>query len=87
MEVKVVNPRVREVRPNDDYTLTIEFTNGETRVFDVKPYLNKGVFKELNDLHLFKTVKVFDGTVQWVHDQDFCPDTLYMKGVPVQQEH
>lgn len=31
-----MNPRVKEVKPNPDYTLTITFTNGEVKIFDVK---------------------------------------------------
>ena len=45
-----MNPRVKSVHPNPDYTLTIVFNNGEKRNFDVKPYLDKGVFNELKDL-------------------------------------
>lgn len=74
-----MNPRVAEVVANDDFTLTLTFTNGEVKVFDVKPYLGKGVFQELRDLKLFRTVKVAMGTVQWLHEQDFCPDTLYVE--------
>jgi hypothetical protein len=72
-----MNPRVKSVTPNDDYTLTLVFTNGEVRLFDVKPYLEYGVFQELKDMALFRTAKVSMGTVQWIHSQDFCPDTLY----------
>jgi hypothetical protein len=78
-----MNPRVRDVTPHDDYTLTLVFTNAEVRVFDVKPYLEHGVFQELNDIALFKTVRVWKGTVQWIHEQDFCPDTLYQESTAV----
>ena len=44
-----MNPRVKNVIPNNDYTLTITFTNNEVKVFDVKPYLEIGIFKELKD--------------------------------------
>ena len=44
-----MNPRVIKVEPSSDYTLLITFTNSEKRIFDVKPYLDKGVFKELKD--------------------------------------
>ena len=40
-----MNPRVQAVKPNTDYTLTLTFTNGEVRVFDVKPYLSLVFFK------------------------------------------
>ena len=74
-----MNPRVADVVANDDFTLTLTFTSGETRVFDVRPYLDKGVFQELRDLKLFRTARVVMGTVQWLHEQDFCPDTLYVE--------
>ena len=42
-----VNPYVEHVRPLDDYRLEVTFENGERRVFDVKPYLQRGVFDTL----------------------------------------
>ena len=73
-----MNPRVKNVVPNSNYTITLLFDNGEKKVFDVSPYLHQGIFKELKDLHLFKSVKPFMGSIQWKHGQDFCPDTLYL---------
>ncbi len=78
-----MNPRVKAVEPNPDYTLTLLSTNGETKSFDVKPYLGKGIFRELKDLRHFNAVKPFLGSVQWQNGQDFCPDILYMVSVPV----
>ena len=75
-----MNPRVKEVKPNSDYKLEILFTNGEEKIFDMKPYLNIGVFKELKDENLFNTVKPFLGSIQWKNGQDLCPDTLYLDG-------
>ena len=73
-----MNPRIKDVTPNDDYTLNLVFDNGEEKVFDVAPYLDKGIFKELKALDLFKSVKPVLGSIQWKHGQDFCPDTLYL---------
>lgn len=78
-----MNPRIKKVKPGSDYTLTLVFTNNEVRVFDVKPYLSLGVFRELSNPSIFKKVRPFMGTVQWKHGQDFCPDTLYMKSKPL----
>jgi len=78
-----MNPRVKAVKPNPDYTITLLFTNGETRSFDVRPYLNRGMFRELRDLSSFNSVKPFLGSIQWQNGQDFCPDTLYADSVPV----
>ena len=76
-----MNPRVVEVIANDDYTLTIRFTNGETGVYDCKFLLDFGVFVELKDLAYFRQVKPFNGTVVWPHEQDIDPDTLYLDSV------
>lgn len=75
-----MNPRVKEVYPNQDYSIKIVFDNGEEKSFDVTPYLDKGIFCELKDKSLFKTVRPVLGSVQWKNGQDFCPDTLYMDG-------
>jgi hypothetical protein len=77
-----MNPRVQAVEPGPNYTLIIEFANGQVRIFDVKPYLDKGIFRELEDPGYFGTVRPFLGSVQWPHGQDFCPDTLYMDSEP-----
>ncbi len=80
-----INPRVKDVKPNPDYTLTLTFSNGEVKIFDVKPYMDKGIFRELRDRSVFNSVKPFLGSIQWQNGQDFCPDTLYLEGV--RKEH
>ncbi len=72
-----MNPRVKKVAPNNDYTLTLTFTNNEVRYFDMKPYLDTGIFKELNDPRFFNTVRPFLGSIRWKNGQDLCPDMLY----------
>jgi hypothetical protein len=74
-----MNPRVKKATPCQNYTVHLIFDNGEEGIFDVKPYLDKGVFKELKNLHFFNSVKPFMGTIQWKNGQDFCPDTLYIE--------
>ena len=73
-----MNPRVKEVEPTNDFNLLLTFESNEKKIFDVKPYLQIGVFMELNDVNLFKTVRVNFGSVSWKNGQDFCPDTLYL---------
>lgn len=75
-----MNPRVLEVKPSVDFTIEILFANQERRIFDVKPYLEKGIFKELKNKEIFNSVKVENGSISWVGGQDFCPDTLYVDG-------
>lgn len=74
----MINPRVQNVTPTIDYQLIIKFTNGEEKIFDMKPYLDKGVFKALKDVALFSTAHISWGTVVWNEDIDMSPDTLYL---------
>ena len=73
-----MNPIVISVKPEPDYFLTIQFSNGEMRRFDVKPYLEKGIFKELRDLSKFNSVHPDGLSVEWDNEAALCPDTLYM---------
>jgi hypothetical protein len=73
-----MNPRVRDVKPMAGYRLEIIFTNGEVGVYDCRPLLDFGVFKELRDEAYFRQARAAAGTVVWPHEQDICPDTLYM---------
>ena len=77
-----MNPRVKEVIPEEEYRLRLTFTNGEVKVFDVSPLLNKGVFRDLRDRSMFRSVHPWHGTVQWSGGQDICPDTLYEESTP-----
>lgn len=81
-----MHPRIISVMPHENYTLTITFSNREVREFDVHPYLEKGIFHELKDKNYFKLVKCVMGTVQWPHEQDFCPDTLYEESKKIAEE-
>ena len=81
-----MNPRVRAVRPTADYTLALTFENGEVKRFDVKPYLDIGIFRALKDLSVFNSVRSYLGSVQWQDGQDFCPDLLYEDSLPLLEE-
>ena len=75
-----MNPSVKSVEPISNYKLRIQFENGESKVFDVSPYLDKGIFVELKDEDYFKQVRVAFGSIEWPHEQDFSRDTLYLLG-------
>jgi hypothetical protein len=73
-----MNPRVKKVVPSSDCKLDIEFTNGERGIYDCSHLLDFGVFRELKDKNYFQKAVAWDGTVAWPHEQDICPDTLYL---------
>ena len=73
-----MNPRISEVTAIDGHRLKLLFDNGERRIYDCSELLDFGVFQELQDENYFKQARVSDGTVVWPHEQDICPDTLYL---------
>jgi hypothetical protein len=68
-----------DVKPLEDYKLLLKFENNEERIFDIKPYLEIGKFKELKDKNLFETVRVSFDTIEWNNGLDFDPEVLYEK--------
>lgn len=51
-------------------------------LFDMNPYLEKGIFRELKDISLFKSAKVSFDTVEWENEADIDTETLYEDSVP-----
>ncbi len=68
---------IKEVKPTTNYLLHLTFENGEIRQFDMKPYLNFGIFQELKDVALFNTVHVSFDTIEWDNEADLDPEFLY----------
>lgn len=66
-----------EVEVLEDYQLKLTFDNGEIKIKDMKPYLDKGIFKKLKDKKVFNNVKIKYGTISWENDIDMCADSLY----------
>lgn len=71
--------KVIEAKANDDHTLDLKFSDGSLRRFDIKPYLEMDVFRELKDIAYFSNISIAYGTVIWPHEQDISPDTLYLE--------
>ncbi len=78
-----MNPHVRSVRALEDFELEVSFENGESRRFDVKPYLDRGIFVRLLDHEAFRAVRVVAGSVEWANGLDLSYDTLYVEGQPL----
>ena len=68
---------VKQVKPLEDFKLLLTFENGEARIFDMNPYLEKGIFKELKDIQLFNSVKVSFDSIEWQNEADMDPEMLY----------
>jgi hypothetical protein len=78
-----MNPTVTTVEPLANFKPKVVFANGDARLFDVSPYLDKGIFTQLKDEQYFKKVRVAFGAIAWPNEQDFSHDTLYLLGKPL----
>jgi len=47
--------------------------------------MNSSFFKELQDWNYFRQVRISGRTVQWPHEQDIAPETLYLEGKEFQE--
>ncbi len=79
-----MNPYVRSARALEDYQLELEFENEERRIFDVRPYLSRGIFVRLQNPSLFQAARVVAGSVEWPGGLDLSYDTLYLESQPVE---
>lgn len=89
--------RITSVSPNDDYTLTLTFDNGEKRIYNVAPLLQPStVFAPFKVLENFRRVYLdenncvswdidpaIDSNVVWNNKVDLCPDSCYVDSVPL----
>lgn len=74
---------VKVVRPLSDYRIYVEVEDGRKGIFDLKPYLDFGVFRELRDIHYFNRVGIVFGAITWPNEQDIAPETLLAGMQPV----
>jgi hypothetical protein len=72
-----------DVKPQADYLLILTFKNGEKRQFDMKPYLETGIFQELKNVKLFNTVKTSFDSIEWDNEADFDPEVLYQQSIKI----
>lgn len=59
------------------YSLLLTFSNGEQRLVDFTPLMQKGVCRKLQDLNYFKSFRLDPFTVDWNNEIGFAPRYLY----------
>jgi len=68
---------VTKVEPLENFELELVFENSEHRIFDMKPYLETGIFSQLKDKNVFNSVYVSFDTIEWNNGADIDPEVLY----------
>lgn len=78
--------KVKEVSALTDLKLSVQFTNGTTKIYDVAPLMRRfSAFKILKDESLFRDVEVDQGGygIIWDDDLDLSCDELWENGTEV----
>jgi len=65
------------VTPQRDFSLLLEFANGEKLIFDMLPLLTMKPWKKIASPLLFQKARIEYGTVVWPGEIDIAPETLY----------
>ena len=71
---------VTGVSIKENYTISIEFNDGEKGLIDLKNELEKdhrAIIQELLNFEIFKTLKIKFDTLCWDNGVDFAPEYLY----------
>jgi len=74
---------VVKVKALPGYLLELKFENGERRLFDMSPIIDKKPFGRLKESNTFLAARVDYGTVVWPGNIDIAPETLYDCSVPI----
>ena len=84
--------KVIQVKPNSDFTVYVYFNDGKIKLYDMKPFLNKGVFIQILDVDSFlNKCTVMNGTLAWdisgkfdpTNCIDIDPETIYLTAAEV----
>lgn len=67
--------KIEEAKYLSDFLLELHFTDGVSKVVDLKNELT-GVFEPLQNLNIFKDFKLVKGVLCWDEDLDFAPEFL-----------
>jgi hypothetical protein len=61
---------VKTVKPLPNFRIYVEIENGRTGIFDLTPYLDHGVFRELRDVHYFNQVGILFVSGRQTHSRN-----------------
>lgn len=75
----MLQPKLKEVVPLEQFKLKLTYETGEVKLFDVSPYIKGSWYGELKDEKYFCTVHLLPGGtgIEWENGQDIAPHELY----------
>ncbi len=80
----MLQPKLISVEPIEQFKLLLKYETGETKLFDVIPYIRGSWFGELKESAYFRTVHLLPGGIgiEWSNGQDIAPHELYENSIP-----
>ena len=73
-------PRPIQVKPLENYRLSVKFSDGVEGTVDLSYLAGQGVFALWNDYPEFRKVHIgSSGEIAWSEEIDMCPDAIYLK--------
>ena len=75
--MRALSPDAVDVSIGDDHCLHVVFSNGEKRVFDLEPLLDRKCYARLRDKSFLAKVFIQNGCVTWPDEIDIDPEWLY----------
>ena len=87
-----MNIRILQVYPTKNYTIYLYFNDGKVKLCNIKPFLEKGVFKKLQDFDFYlNRCTVINHTLAWdvignydpYNCIDLDPEVLYQESIEV----
>lgn len=79
----MIPPRIKDVKPLDDFSLEIIYVSGEKKLYDMKKILKLNCYKNLNNIGYFKLVKSAETTIEWPNGEDVDPNELYCNSITI----
>ncbi|TAL31748.1 MAG: DUF2442 domain-containing protein [Spirochaetes bacterium] len=76
--------KISDVAISGHNGLLVRFADGDEKICDIAPFLERGDFQELKDPSLFKTAKSITWGVEWDNGLDLSADTLDAIGKPAE---
>ena len=70
--------KVVSVKVLINYLIDISFSDGFSKIVDLRPFIGEGISKALKDESFFQQVQIESGGgIFWPNGYDFCPEFLY----------
>jgi len=72
-----------KVTPAESFSLVVAFNDGQTRILDMRPFLDFGVFRQIKKPENFNRVHIAFDTIEWDCGVDLDPEFVMDKSVPM----